>query len=128
MLFRSKDDSHSFTYYRLTWQGRAVVAPQDSTRIAIAIGSSVASGIGVILALNAYLTPRYMPPDPTIPLPAGQIPLPPEPMFMAAVIILSVFVASLIMAVVRVIWPKRATMTGGEQSEEREPFFSPPPV
>ena len=121
-----KDDSHSFTYYRLTWQGRAVVAPQESTRIALAIGSSVASGIGVILALTAYATPRYQPPDPTVPLPAGQILLPPEPMFMAAAIILSVFAAALVMAVARTVWPKRATMTSEDQKVEKTPFFPPP--
>ncbi len=121
-----KDDSHSFTYYRLTWQGRAVVSPQDTTRIAIAIGSSLASGIGALLALNVYLTPRYQVPDPTIPITASPTLLPPEPIFLAAAVVLSAFVAALALAIVRVIWPRRAKMTSGDQGEEMTPFFPPP--
>jgi DNA-binding transcriptional ArsR family regulator len=114
-----KDASHAFTYYRLTWQGRAVVRPQDTTRIAIVLGSSLAAGIGAMLALVAYLTPRYEL-DPILDAPRL---VPPEPMFLAAAIVLLSIVALLIAGAVRTVRPRRAGMTATEEAEEKTPFF-----
>jgi len=117
-----RDASHSFTYYRLTWQGRAVVRPQDTTRIAIILGSSLALAIGAALAMNAYLTPRYEL-DPILDAPRL---LPPEPAFLAGTVVFVTICAFLVAGAARLIRPKRAKMTNEEEAEEKKPMFPPP--
>jgi len=118
-----RDASHSFTYYRLTWQGRAVVFPHDATRIAIVLGSSLALVIGAILALNVYLTPKYE----LNPITDSPRLLPPEPMFLAAAIAFLLIVVALVVGTACSIFPRRVKMTADEKAEEKMPFFPPPP-
>jgi len=49
-----RDDSHSFTYYRLTWQGRGVVAPTENSRIALLLGLGVSGSVVAAWAAAVY--------------------------------------------------------------------------
>jgi len=60
--FVEKDERYSFTYYRLTWRGRGVVAPSENTRIALLLGGALALGGGMVATLALALglsTPAF---------------------------------------------------------------------
>ena len=62
--FVEKDERYSFTYYRLTWRGRGVVAPTENTRIALLLGSALAVLGGTVATLVLALglsSPAFMP-------------------------------------------------------------------
>ena len=117
-----RDDAHSFTYYRLTFQGRAVVVPRETTRIAIVLGSAVASAVAAFASLSVYLTPRFVrEPDPILDQ-VRWVRLPSEPVFLAAAGILLALVGLLGFAMGRSLRPPRLRLTQAERQDETAPI------
>jgi len=121
-----KDTSHSFTYYRLTWRGRAVMFPQETTRIAIMLASSFLILMVAFFSLNAYLTPRYA----TVLTPIDVvviITLPPETLFLVVAVVLIGIFTVIVVASLFAVRPRKAKLTPEDEAGEKEPIFPPPP-
>jgi len=69
------DDGHSWVYYALTSEGRALLQPHDGARIRIILATGLASLAGGVCALAAFLTAPVRE-EPVPPLAGGGIPVP----------------------------------------------------